>query len=90
MNIILLFFLLLGLPLCAMEENSTKKVYDHKERNFVRVPSLVDRAASVFVASQLVPACKQLSGSNIDTLGNEIITKQLYQLPDELRPLILT
>ena len=73
-----------------MKQESVKRIFDHKQQQFVEVPSLVDKAADVYVASQLVPACKQLSGTNMDTFGSEIITKQLSKLPDELRPLIIT
>ena len=68
-----------------MKQESVKRIFDHKQQQFVKVPSLVDRAADVYVASQLVPACKQLSGANVDTLGNDII----HQIPYDLRPLMI-
>ena len=69
----------------CMKQESVKRIFDHKQQQFVKVPSLVDRAADVYVASQLVPACKQLSGANVDTLGNDII----HQIPYDLRPLMI-
>jgi hypothetical protein len=66
-----------------------KKVYDQHQKQFVKVRSLVDIAADVVVPSQLMPVCAQLSGSNVDSLGKEIIENQLH-LPDELRPLIIS
>lgn len=87
------FVIIFASSLYGMEQDRKnallyKKVYDQHQQQFVKVRSLVDIAADVFVPSQLVPACKQLSGSNIDTFGKNLIDDQFHRLPDELRPLI--